>query len=57
MDWLIENYQPPQEAIDPEKYKHWKETIFPVKSADNYIDNLIEIGIFKPHGKIVLFNE
>jgi hypothetical protein len=38
MDWLIENYAPPQEAIDPEKYKNWKKTIFSVKGADNCID-------------------
>src|SRR5580704_5714879 len=28
-DWLDENHNPPQEALDPEKYKYWRDTIFP----------------------------
>jgi hypothetical protein len=28
-DWLVENYSPPVEALDPEKYKHWRDVIFP----------------------------
>lgn len=51
MDWLIENYQPPKEAIDPENHKHWRDTIFPIKGADNYIDYLAETGILKPYEK------
>jgi hypothetical protein len=47
MTWLVENYQPPIEAIDPKKYKHWRDAIFPYKDPDNYIDYLIEIGILQ----------
>jgi hypothetical protein len=45
LDWLIENYAPPQEAIDLEKYKHWRDTIFLYGGPPNYIDYPIEIGI------------
>jgi hypothetical protein len=45
LDWLIENYAPPQEAIDPEKNKHWRDTIFLYGGPPNYIDYLIEIDI------------
>jgi hypothetical protein len=51
MDWLVENYQPPQEAITPENYKHWRETIFPIGGPDNYIDYLVETGILKSYGE------
>ncbi|CCD89878.1 protein of unknown function [Bradyrhizobium sp. ORS 285] len=47
-NWFIENYSPPIEAMDPKKWKHWHETIFPSGGPDNYIDYLIEIGILKP---------
>jgi hypothetical protein len=53
MDWLIENYQPPQEAITPENYKHWRDTIFPIGGPDNYIGYLVETGILKPYGKAI----
>lgn len=43
--WLVENYQPPKEAIDPAKYKHWRDAIFPYEGSNNYIDYLISIGI------------
>src|SRR3954462_7054216 len=44
MTWLVENYQPPIEALTPKKYKHWRDAIFPYKDPDNYIDYLIDIG-------------
>jgi len=48
-DWLIENYAPPLEALDPKKWKHWRETVFPIpNSPDNYIDYLVEIGLLPP---------
>lgn len=47
IDWLVENYQPPHEALNPEKYKHWRDTIFPYGGADTYIEYLIETGILK----------
>lgn len=47
IDWLIENYQPPMEVLDPNKYKHWRDVVFPVEGADNYIDYLVELNILK----------
>ena len=47
IDWLNENYSPPAEALDPEKYKEWRDTIFPDGGPDNYIDYLVEIGILR----------
>lgn len=46
-DWLVENYAPPQEALDPEKFKEWRDTIFPRGGPDNYIDYLQEIRLLK----------
>lgn len=46
VDWLTENYQPPPEALDPERYKMWDQTIRSFESGpDNFIDYLIEIGV------------
>lgn len=45
--WLIENYAPPLEALNPEKFKHWKDTIFPYGGPDNYIDYLVELKALK----------
>jgi hypothetical protein len=47
MTWLVDNYQPPIEEIDPKKYKHWRDAIFPYKGPNNYIDYLIEVGILQ----------
>jgi hypothetical protein len=47
VDWLTENYNPPQEALDPEKYKHWRDTIFPDGGPDNYIDYLVQVGLLR----------
>ena len=44
VDWLIENYQPPAEALDPANFKHWHDTIRPYGEA-NYIDYLRSIGL------------
>ncbi len=46
-DWLFENYQPPAEALDPERYKTWRDTVFPYGGPDNYLDYLVECGILK----------
>jgi hypothetical protein len=43
--WLVDNYAPPQEALDPEFFKEWRDTIFPVGGPDNYIDYLKAQGI------------
>jgi hypothetical protein len=47
IDWLTENYAPPAEALDPEKYKEWRDTIFPDGGPDNYIDYLQEVGLLR----------
>jgi hypothetical protein len=47
IDYVIENYAPPIEALDPEKYKHWRDTVFPFGGPDNYIDYLVELNILK----------
>lgn len=46
-DWLIENYAPPIEAMDPKAWKHWHDAIFPYGGPDNYIDYLLERKILK----------
>jgi hypothetical protein len=33
VEWLQENYAPPPEALDPEKFKVWRDTIFPSGGA------------------------
>jgi hypothetical protein len=47
IDWINENYDPPSEALDPEKYKHWRDTVFPFGGADTYIDYLVELKLLK----------
>ena len=44
-DYIHENYAPPIEALNPEKYKHWRDEVFPYGGADNYIDYLVELKI------------
>lgn len=34
VDWLVENYAPPIEALEPERYKVWQDTIFPTGEHD-----------------------
>lgn len=46
-DWLIENYAPPIESLDPGKYKHWKDTVFPYGGPETYIGYLLERKILK----------
>ena len=29
IEWLQENYAPPAEALDPEQFKAWRDTVFP----------------------------
>lgn len=47
VDWLVTNYEPPMEALDPNKYKHWHDTIFPDGGPETYIGYLLEINILK----------
>jgi len=46
-DYIIENYAPPMEAMDPKKYKHWRDAIYPYGGPDNYIDYLVSLKILK----------
>lgn len=46
-DWLIENYEPPLEALNPESYKNWKDTVYPYGGPDNYIDYLLSLNILR----------
>lgn len=45
--WLQENYAPPAEALDPERFKEWRDTIFPNGGPDHYIDYLVSLNILK----------
>ena len=48
IDWLVAEYGIDQmEVLNPDKYKHWRDAIFPYGGADNYIDYLIETGRLK----------
>ena len=51
MGWLNEDYAPPPEAIDPERFKHWRDTVFPYGGPDTYIDYLVSLNILKPYGE------
>lgn len=48
--YMEENYEMPPEVLDSNKYKQWRDTIYPFldkAKSDNYIDYLVEIGILK----------
>lgn len=47
IEWLVENYRPPMEALDPEKYKYWKDTLYPYGGPPNYIDYLVETRLLR----------
>jgi hypothetical protein len=47
IDWLVENYSPPHEALDPEAFKVWRDTIFPSGGPESYIEYLVESGKLK----------
>jgi hypothetical protein len=47
MEWLIENYQPPVEALDTENFKHWQDVVFPYGGPDHYIDYLVSLNLLK----------
>ena len=42
--WVMENYEPPPEALNPDGYKTWRDTVFPFGGPDNYIDYLLSIN-------------
>ena len=43
--WLEEQYSPPHQALNPDEYKKWRDTVFPYGGPDNYIDYLVSTGI------------
>jgi hypothetical protein len=43
--WLIENYDPPAVALDPNEYKRWRDTIFPTGECDHYLEYLNAMGV------------
>jgi hypothetical protein len=45
IDWLVENYQPPHEALDPASFRVRNDTVFPSGGPDNYIDYLEELNV------------
>lgn len=46
--YLEDNYAPPEDVLNPAKYKDWRDRIFPTgKGADNWIDYLVEMNILK----------
>jgi hypothetical protein len=47
VEWLMENYDPPAEAIDPEQFKWWRDTIFPTGECDHYLEYLNAKGVLK----------
>ncbi|MBK3666163.1 hypothetical protein JJE66_33700 [Bradyrhizobium diazoefficiens] len=47
LDWMNENYAPPSEALDPERFKYWRDTVFPHGGPDNFIDYNVETGILR----------
>lgn len=47
IEYVQDNYQLPDQALDPKSYKHWKDTVYPYGGPDNYIDYLREINILK----------
>lgn len=50
IDFLEEQYGIDRvEVLDPKKYKHWKDAIYPYGGPDNYIDYLVETKKIKRH--------
>lgn len=48
IDWVVEQYAPPMEALDPKKWKRWRDEVYSMPgSPDTYIDYLTETGLLK----------
>ncbi|MBX9823384.1 MAG: hypothetical protein K2Y27_00160 [Xanthobacteraceae bacterium] len=47
VDRLVESYAPPAEALDPEAFIHWRDTLQPFGGPTNCIDYLCETGVLK----------
>jgi len=46
-DWIVENYAPPVEALNPEKYKYWRSAVYPHGGPSTYIDYLVSLNLLK----------
>jgi hypothetical protein len=46
-DWLMTNYAPSNEALDPKAYKRWHDKVFPYGGPETYIDYLLELNLLK----------
>ncbi len=45
IDYLVSEYGIDQsEVLNPDKYKTWRDEVFPYGGVDNYIDFLLESG-------------
>jgi hypothetical protein len=51
-NWLVENYAPPIEALDPASYKKWRDEVYPHGGPDNFIDYLVETGVLRKQGEL-----
>lgn len=47
MDWIEENYSPPKESLDPEKFKYWQDVVYANGGPENFLDYLVEINVLK----------
>jgi len=47
--WLIENYAPPDVALNPKEYELWRDTIFPTGECDSYLEYLNAMGVLLRH--------
>lgn len=49
IEWVDENYKPPQEVFDTSFYKNWRDKLRPLgeTKTENYIDYLLEIKRLK----------
>lgn len=43
--YIEDNYAPPEQALNPQKYKHWRDTIYSHGVADTYLEYLISLKI------------
>lgn len=46
-EWLVDNYAPDADVMNPEHYKIWRDTVFPYGGPDNYIDYCAMKGLLK----------
>ena len=46
VDWMIENYgQDVIKALEPNRYKHWRDCVYMNGGIDNYIDYLLDTKV------------